>query len=180
VPSISLAGIEPFLSEEQLVSEDQLESLPYVLGGKDNVKNAVSGHLLYVQGELDQTQRYGIYRQGEVYEDPQSGDVLGYEAVLLAEAKVLPPAMVDEQQISRIEVQKSRREVKQGDRLLPMPQQSVYPDFFQLQSPETLVSGVIVDSASEWREFAKGEIVLLNQGQTWSSAGDLPSVTRCG
>lgn len=165
VPSISLAGIEPFLSEEQLVSEDQLESLPYVLGGKDNVKNAVSGHLLYVQGELDQTQRYGIYRQGEVYEDPQSGDVLGYEAVLMAEAKVLSPAMVDEQQISRIEVQKSRREVKQGDRLLPMPQQSVYPDFFQLQSPETAVSGVIVDSASEWREFAKGEIVLLNQGQ---------------
>ncbi|MBU0914166.1 MAG: LysM peptidoglycan-binding domain-containing protein [Gammaproteobacteria bacterium] len=164
VPSISLAGIEPFLSEEQLVSEDQLESLPYVLGGKDNVKNAVSGHLLYVQGELDQTQRYGIYRQGEVYEDPQSGDVLGYEAILMAEAKVLPPAMVDEQHISRIEVQKSRREVKQGDRLLPMPQQSVYPDFFELQSPETVVSGVIVDSASEWREFAKGEIVLLNQG----------------
>jgi hypothetical protein len=165
VPSISLAGIEPFLSEEQLVSEEQLESLPYVLGGKDNVKNAVSGHMLYVQGDLDQTQRYGIYRQGEVYKDPESGDVLGYEAVLMAEAKVLPSAMVDDQQISRIEVQKSRREVKQGDRLLPMPQQSVYPDFFQLQSPESPVSGVIVDSASEWREFAKGEIVLLNQGQ---------------
>ncbi|MDF3125454.1 LysM domain-containing protein [Rheinheimera sp. 1928-s] len=165
VPSIALASIEPFLSEERLVSEDQLESLPYVLGGKDNVKNAVSGHLLYVQGELDQAQRYGIYRQGEVYEDPQSGDVLGYEAILMAEAKVLPSVMVDEQQISRIEVQKSRREVRQGDRLLPMPQQSVYPDFFQLQSPDTVVSGVIVDSASQWREFAKGEIVLLNQGQ---------------
>lgn len=164
IPLVALAGIEVFLSEEQLVSEDQLENLPYIVGGKDNVKNAVTGHLLYVRGELDQTQRYGIYRQGEVYEDPQSGDVLGYEAVLMAEAKVLPPAMVDEQQISRIEVQKSRREVKQGDRLLPMPQQSVYPDFFQLQSPDAQVSGVIVDSASEWREFAKGEIVLLNQG----------------
>lgn len=165
IPLVELAGIEAFLSEEQLVSEDQLENLPYIMGGKDNVKNAVTGHLLYVRGELDQTQRYGIYRQGEVYEDPQSGDVLGYEAVLMAEAKVLPPALVDEQQISRIEVQKSRREVKQGDRLLPMPQQSVYPDFFQLQSPDAQVSGVIVDSASEWREFAKGEIVLLNQGQ---------------
>jgi hypothetical protein len=147
------------------VSEQQLESLPYVLGGQQNVKNAVSGHLLYVKGELDQTQRYGIYRQGEAYEDPQNGDVLGYEAVLMAEAKVLPPATVDEQQISRVLVEKSRREVKQGDRLLPMPQQSEYPQFFQLQSPETQVSGVIVDSASEWREFAKGEIVLLNQGQ---------------
>lgn len=165
IPAVALAAIEPFLSEEQLVSEEELESLPYVLGGKENVKNAVSGHLLYVQGELDLTQRYGIYRQGEVYEDPQSGDVLGYEAILMAEAKVLPSAMVDEQQISRIEVQKSRREVKQGDRLLPLPQQSVYPDFFQLRSPESVVSGVIVDSASEWREFAKGEIVLLNQGQ---------------
>jgi hypothetical protein len=165
IPLVALAGIEAFLSEEQLVSEDQLENLPYIMGGKDNVKNAVTGHLLHVRGELDQTQRYGIYRQGEVYEDPQSGDVLGYEAVLMAEAKVLPPALVDEQQISRIEVQKSRREVKQGDRLLPMPQQSVYPDFFQLQSPDAQVSGVIVDSASEWREFAKGEIVLLNQGQ---------------
>ena len=164
IPMVALAGIEAFLSEEQLVSADQLENLPYIVGGKDNVKNAVTGHLLYVRGELDQTQSYGIYRQGEVYEDPQSGEVLGYEAVLMAEAKVLPPAMVDEQQISRIEVQKSRREVKQGDRLLPMPQQSVYPEFFQLQSPETVVSGVIVDSASEWREFAKGEIVLLNQG----------------
>lgn len=165
VPAVALAGIEPFLSEEQLVSEEQLESLPYILGGKDNVKNAVSGHLLYVHGELDPTQRYGIYRQGEVYEDPESGDVLGYEAVLMAEAKVLPSATVDEQQISRIEVQESRREVKQGDRLLPMPQQPVYPDFFQLKAPDTVVSGVIVDSASEWREFAKGEIVLLNQGE---------------
>lgn len=165
IPAVALAAIEPFLSEEQLISEEELASLPYVLGGKDNVKNAVSGHLLYVQGELEPTQRYGIYRQGEVYEDPQSGDVLGYEAVLLAEAKVLPSALVDEQQISRIEVQKSRREVKQGDRLIALPSQSVYPDFFQLRSPESVVSGVIVDSASEWREFAKGEIVLLNQGQ---------------
>lgn len=165
IPAVALAAIEPFLSEEHLLAAEQLESLPYVLGGKENVKNAVSGHLLYVQGELDQTLRYGIYRQGEVYEDPQSGDILGYEAVLMAEAKVLPPAMVGEQHISRIEVQKSRREVKQGDRLIPLPSQSVYPDFFQLQSPDTVVSGVIVDSASEWREFAKGEIVLLNQGQ---------------
>lgn len=165
VPSIALAGIEPFLSEEQLVSEEQLQTLPYVLGGQQNVKNSVSGHLLYVQGELDQTQRYGIYRQGEAYQDPQTGELLGYEAVLMAEAKVLPPALVDEQYISRVEVQKSRREVKQGDRLLPMRELSVYPEFFQLQSPETQVSGVIVDSASEWREFAKGEIVLLNQGQ---------------
>ncbi|KOO58813.1 hypothetical protein WH43_07315 [Rheinheimera sp. KL1] len=165
IPAVALAAIEPFLSEEHLLSAEQLESLPYVLGGKENVKNAVSGHLLYVQGELDQTLRYGIYRQGEVYEDPQSGDILGYEAVLMAEAKVLPPAMVSEQHISRIEVQKSRREVKQGDRLIPLPSQSVYPVFFQLRSPESLVSGVIVDSASEWREFAKGEIVLLNQGQ---------------
>lgn len=165
VPSIALAGIEPFLSEEQLVSEEQLQTLPYVLGGQQNVKNSVSGHLLYVQGELDQSQRYGIYRQGEAYQDPQTGELLGYEAVLMAEAKVLPPALVDEQYISRVEVQKSRREVKQGDRLLPMRELSVYPEFFQLQSPETQVSGVIVDSASEWREFAKGEIVLLNQGQ---------------
>lgn len=165
IPAVALAAIEPFLSEEHLLAAEQLESLPYVLGGKENVKNAVSGHLLYVQGELDQTLRYGIYRQGEVYEDPQSGDILGYEAVLVAEAKVLPPAMVGEQHISRIEVQKSRREVKQGDRLIPLPSQSVYPVFFQLQSPDTVVSGVIVDSASEWREFAKGEIVLLNQGQ---------------
>lgn len=165
VPSIALAGIEPFLSEEQLVSEEQLQTLPYVLGGQQNVKNSVSGHLLYVQGELDQSQRYGIYRQGEAYQDPQTGELLGYEAVLMAEAKVLPPGLVDEQYISRVEVQKSRREVKQGDRLLPMRELSVYPEFFQLQSPETQVSGVIVDSASEWREFAKGEIVLLNQGQ---------------
>lgn len=165
IPAVALAAIDPFLSEEHLLAAEQLESLPYVLGGKENVKNSVSGHLLYVQGELDQTLRYGIYRQGEVYEDPQSGDILGYEAVLMAEAKVLPPAMVGEQHISRIEVQKSRREVKQGDRLIPLPSQSVYPDFFQLQSPDTVVSGVIVDSASEWREFAKGEIVLLNQGQ---------------
>src|SRR5690606_28965468 len=107
------------------------------LGGQQNVKNAVSGHRLYVKGELDQTQRYGIYRQGEAYEDPQSGDILGYEAILMAEAKVLPQAMVGEQSVSRIEVENSRREVKQGDRLLPMPEATEYPQFFQLQSPDS-------------------------------------------
>lgn len=62
IPAVALAAIEPFLSEEQLISEEELASLPYVLGGKDNVKNAVSGHLLYVQGELEPTQRYEIGR----------------------------------------------------------------------------------------------------------------------
>lgn len=165
LPAIALADIEPFLSEGQLFSEQQLENLPYVLGGPQNVKNAVSGHVLYVKGALDQTQRYGIYRQGAAYKDPQSGVLMGYEAVLLAEVKVLSPVVAGEQQVSRIEVQKSRREVRQGDRLLPMPQQSLYPELFQLHLPEVLVSGVIVDSLSQRREFAKGEIVLLNQGQ---------------
>jgi hypothetical protein len=53
------------LSEQRLVSKQQLGNLPYVLGGPQNIKNAVSGQLLYVEGWLDPEQRYGIYQQGD-------------------------------------------------------------------------------------------------------------------
>lgn len=163
-PVISLAAVAPFLPTTQILSSEQLQGLPFILMAKEGVKHSVSGQLLYVEGELEQNRRYGIYRQGELYTDPQSGDVLGYEAVLLAEAKVLPPVVTGKQQISRIEVQQSRREVKQGDRLLLLPQQSDYPDFFQPRAPQITISALIAGSTSPWREFGQGEVVLLNRG----------------
>jgi hypothetical protein len=84
--------------------------------------------------------------------------------ILLAEAKVLPSSTETQLQISRIEVQHSRREVKQGDLLLALPEQADAADYVQLKAPDFQVSGLIMDSRSGWREFAQGEIVLLNRG----------------
>jgi len=165
VTTIPLMMIRPFLTYEQSLSAEQIDTLPYVLGADDHVKNASQGHILYVRGQLEQDAAYGIYRKGKAYVDPQTEEILGYETILVGTARAFRAGGTEVNAPASVAVLDVKQEIRQGDRLLPAADGQSLPAFFMMRKPEQPISGSIIDTTSDLREFSSWDIVVLNKGQ---------------
>ncbi|MBZ9613303.1 LysM peptidoglycan-binding domain-containing protein [Rheinheimera maricola] len=170
VTTLPLSLIRHYLTFEQALSEEQINALPYVLGSNANVKNSVSDHIIYAKGVLETGASYGVYRQGKPYFDPETETILGYETKLIATARAFRPGReVSEEtetpaEASSLNVLSVKREIKQGDRILPALEGQSLPAFFVMSRPGFDINGLIIDTTSDLREFSKWDIVVLNRG----------------
>jgi len=179
VTTIPLMMIRPFLTYEQSLSTEQIDSLPYVLGADDHVKNASQGHILYIRGQLQQDAAYGIYRKGKAYTDPQTEEILGYETILVGTARAFRAGGAEVTAPASVTVLDVKQEIRQGDRLLPAADGQSLPAFFMMRKPEKSISGTIIDTTSDLREFSSWDIVVLNKGlQDGVKAGYMFSINR--
>src|SRR5690606_8061562 len=81
IPSIPLDAIDTFLSNSRIVLPGEMEDAPYVLAGAHERLIVGAGDFLYARGDFDESLPvYGIYRKGDVYKDPVTGEVLGVQA----------------------------------------------------------------------------------------------------
>lgn len=179
VTTIPLMMIRPFLTYEQSLSAEQIDSLPYVLGADDHVKNASQGHILYIRGQLQQDAAYGIYRKGKAYIDPESEEILGYETILVGTARAFRAGGTEVNAPASVAVLDVKQEIRQGDRLLPAADGQSLPAFFMMRKPEQPIAGSIIDTTSDLREFSSWDIVVLNKGQQDGvKAGYMFSISR--
>ena len=168
ISTLPLSMIRPFLTFEQSLTDEQIAALPYILGSDGNVKNSVSSHIIYVKGVLDAGASYGVYRKGKPYIDPDTDTVLGYETKLIATARAFRSgrAATDDSptEAASLNVLSVKREIKQGDKVMPALDGQSLPAFFIMTKPKVDVSGTIIDTTSDLREFSKWDIVVLNRG----------------
>lgn len=179
VTTLPLMMIRAFLTYEQSLSAEQIDGLPYVLGADDHVKNASQGHVLYVRGQLQQDAAYGIYRKGKAYIDPQTEEVLGYETILVGTARAFRSGGVEVSAPASVAVLDVKQEIRQGDRLIPAADGQSLPAFFTMRKPEQPLTGAIIDTTSDLREFSSWDIVVLNKGlQDGIKAGYMFGISR--
>lgn len=160
VPTIPMDAIRQFLGRSRVVSREQLEDAPYVLTSLDeHLMAGGQGQRLFVRGiDTNEFARYAIVRRGEPYYDPRSDRLLGYEAVFLAEARVLKfgdPAS--------LEIEKSRREVLNGDVLLPIDE-TLIDRTFMPRAPDTRVDGQIIAVVDGVDRISQYQVITLNLG----------------
>lgn len=80
------------------------------------------GDELYGRGEWDdETAVYGIFREGNVYIDPETDEVLGFEATQVGAARV----MSRKDDIVTLKLTKVNTDVCVGDRLMPTEERRV-------------------------------------------------------
>src|SRR6185436_16501391 len=90
VPAIPPAAIEPFLAKPLVVGVGELDSLPRITATQENRVAIGSGATAYASGlTQDKGVDWQIFRRGDPLIDPDSGELLGYEAVYLGEARVV-------------------------------------------------------------------------------------------
>lgn len=156
---IPLNLIRQFLSKPKIVSPEQLEEAPYVVDFADNHLIGGAGDRIYVRSiEKDTIDGYNVFRPGNTYKDAETDEILGYEAVYIAETQLQRTG-----DPATLLLMKTDREVLTGDRLLPVEQRKL--DFrFYPRAPNTTISGHIVAVVNGLSQIGQFNIVVLDRG----------------
>ena len=177
IPSIPIESIRHLLDRPVVIDEETLNNSAYVLSSLDeHLINAINDKL-YVR-KLDTsagTGRYQIYRPSRPLFDPNTNELLGYEALYVGESKLLlrgDPASV--------RVTNSVREILRDDRVMPMDNTAFERDFFP-RPPEVEVSGNIVALLDAISQTGVFQTIAVNLGQRDGlETGNLLSIRRTG
>jgi len=159
VPTIPIRAIAPFLSQPYVAQGDEVERAPYVVGFPDEHITAGRGDSIYVRGIRDPgVVDFAIVRPGLPYEDPDTDEVLGYEAAFVANAQVErggDPA--------RLKITQSATEVLVDDRLVAAVPKQVLSSFYPAPAPAGMRARIIavVNGVSQIGQY---NIVVLNRG----------------
>ena len=162
IPLIPLEDIGAWLSGHRIVSLDDMEDAPYVLASDQGHLLTAAGGQFYARGDIPEEESgFGIYRSGEVYVDPGTGEVLGVQAQDIGSARLLDQ---HEDSVSRLEVTRVTEEIRLEDRLLASESRTIAAHF-QPHAPVGLVSGVMIAVDGGVSQIATLDVVAINRGE---------------
>ncbi len=152
-------AIRQFLSKPRVITKKEFKDAPYILGSDDQHLILGQGNSVYIRGEIDKERvRYTVVREGEELVDPDSKEVLGYEAIYAGEVLINTygdPAMG--------ELTFTEREVLYGDRLLPTDKSKIDNIYFP-RVPDRDLQGRIIHLPDALFGIAKLQVAVINRG----------------
>ncbi len=152
-------AIRQFLNKPRVITKDELKNAPYILGSDEEHLILGQGNSVYIRGEIDKERvRYTVVREGEKLVDPDSEEVLGYEAIYAGEALIKTygdPAFG--------ELTFTEREVLYGDRLLPTDKSKIDNIYFP-RLPDRDIQGKIIHLPDALFGVAKLQVAVVNRG----------------
>jgi hypothetical protein len=159
VPAIPPKTIEAFLSKPLIVGENDLNSAPRIVATEEDRVALGAGNVAYAEGITEEKGGvWQIFRRGDALIDPENGEVLGYAAIYLGEARVRQYGPV-----STLDITRSTQEIYQGDRLLPAGGET--PSFgYVPHAPSRAVSARIISAYGGLHEAGRLSIVALSKG----------------
>jgi LysM repeat protein len=158
IPTIPIDAIRDFLLGPRLVTADEIARAPYVVDFVDPHILGAAGHGAYVKKLSGGHSLWEMVRIGERYVDPDSKEVLGYEAIPVAQAEVLELAEPGMVQLTR-----SYRETRIGDYLVRPPAEGFNSDFYP-RPPPRAVRGRILSVFDGVSQIGQYQIVALSRG----------------
>ena len=158
VPSIPGTAIGPFLSQPLVVDAGALDLVPRIVATEEERVIVGAGNTAYVNGlKSGDPVNWQIFRPGSALTDPDTGEVLGFEAHYLGDAKVKRFGAP-----STIEITRARQEINQGDRLMPSREVS-FPTYVP-RAPDKPIKGTILAVQGSVRDISQYSIVAINRG----------------
>jgi hypothetical protein len=161
IPTIPIDAIHQFLIRPLVVSEDEMDSWPYVVSSYDEHLIAGTGNKIYIRGlpEDLSSRRYSIYRKGPAYiNSRKDSGVLGYEAIHVGDAiieKQGDPATAI--------ITDAKREVLAGDKLVMESVENVDTAIIP-HSPNSEVEGNILSVVDGVSQIGQYQVVVLDLG----------------
>ncbi len=158
IPPIPLDAIHQFLSRPKVVTEADIDSAAYIVGSQDDHLAVGVGGRVYIRGLPENPgNKFSVFRPGGAYKDPDTGAVLGYEALHVADLTL--HALGDP---ATGVLTWSNREVLKGDRLMPQ-ELDEYPDFIP-RAPGSDIQGRIISVIDGVSQIGQHHVVVINKG----------------
>lgn len=160
IPTIPPGAIVPFLTQPLAVGERELERAGYVTIGLDN-RIALGDHSeFYARGVSDRdAEFFQIFRPGKPLKHPDTGELLGYEAIYLGDARRLEAG-----DPTKLVVTAVKQEILPTDRLLVAPPRAALPYYYP-RSPEKRVEGRVISAVNAVSEVGPYTVVALSLGK---------------
>ncbi|MCD8523830.1 MAG: LysM peptidoglycan-binding domain-containing protein [Saccharospirillaceae bacterium] len=162
IPAIPQDAIRGFLREHRVVAPVILEKAPRVISGSDARILMGAGGKVYARGDFGPqvASAYGVFRKGQVYRDPETGEVLGLEALDIGLGRVI----AHDDDIVTLELERTNQQVSVGDLLLPTEDRDLIANFYP-KSPDRAVLGQILAVSGGVTQVGQFDVVVLNRGE---------------
>jgi hypothetical protein len=163
ISTIPLNSIQQFLGHPQVLTEREINNAAYIVASADGHLIAGKGDDIYVRGLVaGGDTEFTVIRIGDPYrnEGAKPNDILGYEAIQVADAKV--ETFGDP---STLRIEDSTREVIVGDRLLPK-RDAGFDQTFIPHPPDNPVDGQIIDVVDGVSRIGQYQTVVINKGES--------------
>jgi LysM repeat protein len=160
IPTIPSDAIRQFLTKPRVVSIEEWDRAPYIVGSDDAHLILGSSNKIYIRGELDKERiRYSVFRKGGTLKDPQTHKILGYEVIYAGQARISnygnPSTGV---------LLATTREILIGDRLLTTDKSAIEQSYYP-KLPEADIEGQIISLFDAISGIAKYQIAVINRGR---------------
>jgi len=177
IPAIPLEAVNPFLNRGRIVGEGVLEGAPYVLAGKEGHLVTGAGDEIFGRGTFPAGEEsFGIFRRGDVFTDPDSGELLGIQARDIGTAKLL----ASEGDVATLALNRSTEEVRRGDRLLVEEERKINANFFPSAPPQQ-IKGYILAVEGGVNQVGRMNVVVISKGeQDGLQEGNLLAIYKAG
>ncbi|TSE36263.1 LysM domain protein [Tepidimonas fonticaldi] len=186
IPPLPPGAIEPFLADVDIVDADTHERAPRIVAGPEARVLLARGDRAYARGQYgpsdaltgdaleaqaDRPRVLSIYRNAVALRDPETGEVLGYEAHAVGRAELVrseragegpdgQPALVP----ATVQIVQAREEIRIGDRLLPQSGREMR--LYIPHAPAAPIRGQIVKVHGDAVRYAgQNQIIVLNRGR---------------
>jgi nucleoid-associated protein YgaU len=160
IPAIPLDAVASLMTTGGIVEQDALALAPRILAGKLETLVFGPGDRFYARGVWDEdTSTYGVFREGDVYVDPETKEILGYEAIEVGLAK----AVAREGDVVTFVMKSVQEDVRVGDRLMPTEERRVESTFYPTP-PDQEVKGVIMTVLGGVTQVGRYDVVVVNRG----------------
>lgn len=178
IPALPLTDVQAYLKREQVVSDEQLEQLPVVLGTNHGNRGGYATQLWYAQGDIADTRQFGIYRVAEPLRRRDTHEQLGIRLKLVGVAHA---RAAEGDKMIALKIESSLQEIKQGDRLMPLYPAENFSAVFQPAFPEQDIEAQIIATHSGADFFLAHEIVVIDRGaEDGLTPGHLLNVVQAG
>ncbi|MFA6061553.1 MAG: LysM peptidoglycan-binding domain-containing protein [Gallionella sp.] len=159
IPSIPSKAIAPFLSQPLVVAEEALAHAPTLVGVAEERVIIGTGDTAYVKGlSEEQGKKWQVYRPGKTFIDPDSHELLGYEAIFLGSVQV--KAFAD---VSTVVITDAKQEINPGDRLL-VPEAVVAQNYLP-RAPDFDLSTRVISIYGGVSQAGQNTVITLNKGK---------------
>jgi hypothetical protein len=156
---ISTESIAQFLTSPKVVAESELGNSPYVVDIAGEHLVAGTGDRVYVRSITQpENLSYTIYRAGDTYVSPATGEILGYEAKYIADTTLQQTG-----DPATLSITKSNSEIRKGDRVMPKSEEEVTLNYFP-RPPEKSINGSIISVLGGVSQIGLFNVVVIDKG----------------
>jgi hypothetical protein len=152
-------AIEKFLSSPRVVGPNELDKAPYVLDFAGEHLIAAIGDKVYVRAiNQPKSLSFTVYRSGDTYVNPETQEILGYEAKYVADGILLQPG-----DPATLSIAKLNSEVRIGDRIMENIDEELILNYFP-KPPEESIKGNIISVLDGVTQIGRYNVVVIDKG----------------